>query len=212
MRMTRIAPKTISPEASPIGAISYQAFLHRDGENQHVEWVNGEVVAMAAITGDHNLTTNFLTPAFQFFIEARDAGEIRTDPFQMKTGPDLPGRAPDLLFVSKRHLSRLKRLYLDGPADLVVEAISPGSRGVDRGDKFFEYERGGVREYWLIDPERKQAEFYRRGRDGIFKPVAVGSDGIFHSNALKGMWIKVDWLWRRPLPSQRSVYEAWGLL
>ncbi|MDW8290080.1 MAG: Uma2 family endonuclease, partial [Armatimonadota bacterium] len=78
----------------------------------------------------------------------------------MKTGADLPGRSPDILFVSQQNLHRLKPTYLDGPADLVVEIISPESEERDRTQKFSEYERGGVREYWLIDPEKRLAEFY----------------------------------------------------
>ncbi len=43
--------------------------------------------------------------------------------------------------------------------DLVIEIISPQSRGRDRGDKFYEYEKDGVKEAWVIDYPRKQAEF-----------------------------------------------------
>ena len=45
----------------------------------------------------------------------------------MKTGPDLPGRAPDILFTSNARIKRLKKSHLDGPADLAVEIISPGA-------------------------------------------------------------------------------------
>jgi Uma2 family endonuclease len=122
----------------------------------------------------------------------------------MKTGPKLPGRAPDILFVAKKNLRRLKKTYLEGPADLVVEIISPGSRGVDRGDKLYEYEKGGVREYWLIDPERRKAEFYIRSRDGSFELAPI-DDGIFRSTVLKGLWLRVEWLWQRPEP---PVFDA----
>jgi Uma2 family endonuclease len=210
--MTRIVSKPLVREQLPIGPISYEDFLEWDGENEHVEWVNGEIVAMAQITEEHDRITRLLISIFDFFVEEHDAGEIRSDPFQMKTGPKLPGRAPDLQFIAKKSASRLKRLYVDGPADLVIEVISPGSRATDRGVKFYEYEQGGVREYWLVDPERRQAEFYRRGRDGIFKAVEPDSNGEFHSTVLKGMWIKVAWLWQRPSPKRRSIYEAWGLL
>jgi Uma2 family endonuclease len=103
-------------------------------------------------------------------------------------------------------------MYLQGPADLVVEVISTGSRGIDRGQEFYEYEQGGVPEYWLIDPERKQVEFYLRGKDGIYKPVTPGSDGIFHSRALSGLWIKPDWLWKKPLPMLFDVMREWKLI
>jgi Uma2 family endonuclease len=132
------------------------------------------------------------------FVQAHRLGEIRSDPFQMKTGPDLPGRAPDILFVAKANLPRLHRTLLEGPADLVVEIISPDSRAIDEVEKFREYERGGVREYWLIDPERRHAEFYRRGRDRLFRRIPVGGDGVLRSTVVKGFWLKVNWLWELP--------------
>lgn len=123
----------------------------------------------------------------------------------------MPGRAPDVLFVAKRNLSRIKTNHLEGPADVVVEIISPGTRSVDRGDKYDEYERGGVREYWLIDPERKQAEFYRLGRERIYRAADI-SDGTFRSTVIKGFWLKVQWLWERPLPEAAFVLRELGVI
>ncbi len=61
----------------------------------------------------------------------------------MKTGSERPSRLPDIIFVAKENLSRVKENHLDGPADLVVEIISTESRSHDRGEKFYEYEQGG---------------------------------------------------------------------
>ena len=44
----------------------------------------------------------------------------------MKTGPELPGREPDLLFIARENLGRLEGVYLDGPADLVIEVVARG--------------------------------------------------------------------------------------
>jgi Uma2 family endonuclease len=189
--------------------MTYHEFLRRDWENPHVEWVDGEVVMMAQISEEHNEVGRFLITILGHFNEANDLGTIRYDPFQMKTGPKLPGRAPDILFVARKNSHRLKRLHVAGPADLVVETISIGSRGVDRGEKSYEYEQGGVKEFWLIDPERRQAEFCGLGRDGIYHlPPVV--DGVFRSTVMKGLWLKVDWLWRRP--PVMSVLKAWKLV
>jgi Uma2 family endonuclease len=130
----------------------------------------------------------------------------------MKTAPDLPGRSPDLLFVATANLSRLQKTFLEGPADLVVVIISPDSRGRDRGDKFYEYEQGGVREYWLIDRLRKRAEFNQLGEDGLYHLAPIGEDGIFRSAVLPGFWLKVDWLWQDPLPPLLSVLREWCLV
>ena len=64
----------------------------------------------------------------------------------------------------------------------------------------------------MFDPIRKQAEFYRLGPDGIYTPVAVDEDGIFRSEVLEGLWLKVDWLWQEPLPPLMSVLKEWGLV
>ena len=85
--------------------------------------------------------------------------------------------------------------------------ISPSSRKVDRKDKYKEYEKGGVREYWLIDPKRETADFFRLGKDRRFHAVAVDSDGVFNSEILPGFWLRVEWLWQSPLPSVLSILK-----
>jgi Uma2 family endonuclease len=130
----------------------------------------------------------------------------------MKTGADLPGRAPDIQFLSNANLSRRKKTFIERPADLVVEIISPGSRAGDRGDKFFEYEQAGVSEYWIIDLDRKQAEFYPRGSDGIYTNVSKSPDGIYRSSTLPGLWLRIEWLWQRPLPTVLGGLREWKLI
>jgi Uma2 family endonuclease len=192
--------------------LSYEEFLIAyDGV--FAEWVDGEVVLrMSPVSCTHQLLVNFLASLFKIFCEARDAGQVLTAPFQMKPGPKLSGREPDVLFVAKEHLHRITRNHLDGPGDLVVEIISPDSRTRDRKEKFAEYEQGGVREYWLVDPERREAAFFVRGENGRYQPRAPGEDGIYRSAVLDGLWIGVDWLWREPLPAVISVLKEWKLV
>jgi Uma2 family endonuclease len=190
--------------------VSYQEFLVRPGEDDHVEWVNGKVVPMSPVTEPHDDIRGLLYSLLRHFAEGHRLGRVYSEPFQMKTGPDLPGRAPDVLFIAKKHQGRVKRLCVEGPADLVVEVISPGSRAIDRGEKFYEYEQGGVPEYWLIDPERKQVEFYQRGQDGIYRLVPAGAGGVYRSRAMAGLWLNVEWLWQRP--PLLSVLGEWKLI
>lgn len=192
--------------------MSYEEFLQWDGENQHVEWVDGEVVFMSPVSREHSDVGLFLAQLFSTYAEAKCGGKVLQDPFQMKTGPDLPGRAPDIQFIAQKNLPRVKRLYTDGPADLVVEVISPGSRGTDRGDKFYEYEAGGVREYWLIDPDRQQAEFYLLGDDKLFHLSAPDADGRYHAREIPGLWVRVDWLWQSPLPPVLGILREWKII
>ena len=191
--------------------ISYEDFLNLEGDNQHIEWVDGEVIQMPPVSNDHQSASLFLLTLIELeYVDIKELGVIRYEPFQMKTGPNLPGRSPDVMFIARRNLGRLKRAHVEGPADVVVEVISPGSRVIDRGDKHHEYERGGVREYWLIDPQRKQAEFYLLGRDRIYQAADL-ADGIFRSSVLKGFWIKTSWLWQDPPPSTLAILRVMGV-
>ncbi|MCI0624727.1 MAG: Uma2 family endonuclease [Acidobacteria bacterium] len=201
-----------APSAPAFPKMTYAEFLRIIPDDVHAEWVDGEVVLMTPVSSDHNDLSVFLLALLRLYAEARDLGKVFCEPFQMKIGPDLPGRSPDLLFVSKKRLSHVKKVYLQGPADLAVEIISPDSRARDRGEKFYEYEQGGVREYWLLDPARKQAEFYELGKNGIYRLMTVGEDDIFRSQVLKGLWLQVSWLWQSPLPPLMTVLKSWKLI
>jgi Uma2 family endonuclease len=191
--------------------VSYEEFLELGNEYRHAEWVNGEVVMMAAVDYPHEQMTAFLGKILGFFCEIRGVGELLHEPFQMKLLPDLPGRSPDLFFISNVNRHRLTEKYLSGPADLVIEVISPGSRRLDRVDKFQEYERGGVLEYWLVDPERNIVEFYQL-KDGIFEECRPDDNGIFRSTVLSEFWINVNWLLQRPLPPTPDVLRELKVL
>jgi Uma2 family endonuclease len=192
--------------------ISYEEFLEWMNDERHAEWVDGEVVPMSPVSNRHQDVAGFLIALLRVYAEERHLGEVRSEPYQMKPALHFPGRAPDIFFVAAAHLDRLKKTYLEGPADLVVEIISPESRARDRGDKFFEYEAAGIPEYWLLDPIREQAEFYQLGADGIYRPTALDEQGRYHSVVLPGLWLQESWLWETPLPTLLSVLKAWELI
>jgi Uma2 family endonuclease len=205
-------PLKTPEKIAPPGKMTYEEFLAWADEDTWAEWVNGKVIILSPASKRHHDIAFFLAALLRFFVEARQLGSVVTAPFQMKIGPDLPGREPDIIFISRESLNHLRDTYLDGPADLSVEILSRDSRARDRGDKFYEYEQGGVREYWLLDYQRRQAEFYQLGPDGIYRLAPFGEDGIYHSAVLEGLWLRVGWLWQEPLPPLMSVLREWRLI
>ena len=191
--------------------LSYEDFLVQyDGK--HAEWVNGEVIMTPAASARHQDIGSFLESLLRIYIEYRNLGRLLRAPFQMKVDSDSPGREPDILFVASANLDRLKSTYLDGAADLAIEIISPESINRDRGEKFVEYESAGVLEYWLIDPIRRQTDFYRLGEDDHYHPVLPDSDGIYRSEVVDGFWLRVSWLWQEPMPPVLEVWKELDLL
>src|SRR5947209_17015963 len=96
-------PLLANGRPAPAERMTYEEFLEWLDEDTHAEWVDGWVVPMSPIGGLHDVLVRFLGSLMELLLEATSLGAIRGDPFQMKTGPDLPGRAPDLIFVANEH-------------------------------------------------------------------------------------------------------------
>jgi Uma2 family endonuclease len=193
-------------EAPPPVRMTYEEFLEWAPQSRIAEWVAGEAIIMPPPSLRHQDVIRFLVTLLSWFVEDRDLGRVFFAPIQMRLTTS--GREPDILFVAAEHYSRLRSLYLDGPADLVVEVISPDSRSRDHVEKFREYQQAGIPEYWLIDPARREAVFYALSEDGAYRPL-LESDGVFRSRVLEGFWLRVDWLWQDPLPRIAAVLKAW---
>jgi Uma2 family endonuclease len=204
-----LAPPVVSvytPQAK--GLAASRRWFREHAHQYKGQWVavrgtdKGEVIMTSPAIDRHQDLSGFLKSVGRSFVEIHQLGVVRSAPFQMKLKH---GREPDLLFIATEHLDRLKETYLDGPADLVVEIMSPESVGRDRGDKFYEYEAGGVPEYWLIDPQRRRFEAYGLETPGHYTLRFEGEKGRYASLHLPGFWLDVTWLWQDPLPHPLEV-------
>lgn len=195
----------------PLPTMTYDEFLAWADDEMRVEWVDGMVEFMEPVSDEHCDGCLFLACTIAPFIEEWQLGVVRKDPFQMRLEKPRSGRSPDLIFVSTESMPRIRNMYLDGPADVVIEIVSPEGRKRDRVTKFGEYERGGVREYWIIDPTTKTADFYRLNAQGRFE-VMPTVDGGFHSEEIDGLWLRIEWLWKETRPTVIQVLREWGLV
>jgi Uma2 family endonuclease len=203
----------IGQRQPPPGKLTYEEFLDWCDEDTLAEWVDGEVIVTSPASYPHATIADFLLAIIQYWAQYWDLGVVVSAPFQMKLPyPLRRGREPDLIFVTNEHLSRFQKTYLNGAADLVVEILSPESVKRDREDKFHEYERAAIPEYWMLDPDARRAEFYRLGDDGRYQLILGGGSGEYRSETLRGFHLAVDWLWQEPLPKLREVLQALDLL
>lgn len=193
--------------------VSFEEFLEGLDEDIWAEWVDGEVEMLSPASRRHQSIKMFLAQVLSTYVVEGGLGQVLDAPFLMRLPEEMQrAREPDLLFVAREHLERLRETYLDGPADLVVEIVSPESALRDRGAKFAEYEMAGVREYWLIDPQREEARLYHLGEKGWYEPVLLDAEGVYRSRVVPGFWLKVDWLWQEPLPKVLDVLREMGMV
>ena len=182
--------------------MTYEEYRAWAGEGRRAEWVNGEVIVYMPPKPPHQLLVKFLGTLLDLFASFFKLGTVLDGPVEMRATPDGPAREPDILFVAREHADRITDERVAGPADLIVEVISDDSVGRDRGDKFYEYEEAGGREYWIVDwrPRHQRADFYQLNAQGRFEPIPIGADGLYRSAVIPGFWLKVDWLWAKELP------------
>ena len=99
---------------------------------------------------------------------------------------------PDVVWVSESGTCRIGERYLEGAPDLIVEVLSPGTALRDKTTKFRLYERHGVKEYWLADPDAQYLEVWRLDEDRFIQQGVYGPGATFESAALGGKTVDLS--------------------
>jgi Uma2 family endonuclease len=200
--MTSAGHRAAAPHHDPPPVpVCWDDFLAWLDEDRRAEWVDGEIIEMSPASEDHQDDGGFLYTLLLLFIQRHRLGRIFYAPFLMRLPQTPSGREPDLLFVRAEHAGRITPTYVNGPADLVVEIVSPDSIERDYHEKLAEYEAAGIPEYWIVDPLQRQARFYQLGENSKYRLGPVDADGIYTSRVVTGFRLRVAWLWQRPLPT-----------
>ena len=121
------------------------------------EMLNGKIVLMSPRPAvNHNRVIGNIFFAFMGYLRGKTC-----EPFADGTDVYLTEKdrvVPDVMIICKKEI--IKRNGVHGAPDLIVEVLSPGTEKRDRGYKKDLYEKGGVREYWLVEPETQTVEVY----------------------------------------------------
>ncbi len=168
----------------------------------HADLIQGERFMHSPVSLRHADLLNFVDHLLRSYIELKDLGRLYREVVAVR----LSVRnvfLPDLAFYTKEQVPRLKATYASDAPALVVEALSDWSAERDVGLKFAEYERAGVDEYWILDPQTLAHRFYRREAD-LLVEFAAG-EAVIRSTAVHGFWMERQWLDPERLP---KVSEA----
>lgn len=94
---------------------------------------------------------------------------------------------PDFALVSKeRESSRSAEKFERAVPNLVVEILSPATAKIDRSERKVLYERNGVDEHWIVDPQKRQIVAFRLTGDGHGDGTLHSSDQPIPSGVLRG--------------------------
>jgi Uma2 family endonuclease len=148
--------------------LTYDDFLLFPDDGKRHEIIDGEHFVTPSPNTRHQVLVGRLYFAIELFLRQHPGlGRVFVAPFDVVfTRWDVV--APDLLFIAGDQAEILTDKNVQGAPALVVEILSPGTRNTDEQIKRRLFERAGVREYWLVDPELDVVKVFRRKADGAF--------------------------------------------
>ncbi len=184
----------MSTSARPDSRLTYDDFLLFPDDGQRHELIGGEHYVTPSRNRRHQQLLGRLYLAVADCLRVDPAlGEVYFAPFDVIFSKwDIV--EPDLLFVAGDQLGILTEKNIVGAPALVVEILSPSTRRRDQQLKRQLFEVGGVREYWMVDPDLETVAVERRDETGRFSSAIPIVDATLTTPLLPGLTLRLDQL------------------
>jgi len=192
----------VRPEPTPSVKFTYEDFLHFPDDGKRHELIDGEHYVTPSPNTKHQRIVGHLYFALVAYLRNSRAGEAFVAPFDVVFS-DLDIVEPDLLYISRERSTVLTDKHVRGAPDLVVEILSPGTRTTDEVTKRRLYERFGVSEYWVIDPELDTIAVYRRVQDAFVRvaELSAAHADLLTTPLLPGFSVTLAEVFEPPFPA-----------
>jgi Uma2 family endonuclease len=186
---------------TPIGSgvkLTYEDYLQFPEDGKRHELIDGEHYVTPTPIRKHQAVSGNLLGAIWSYLQQQPVGRIFSAPFDVIFS-DFDVVEPDLLFISTERLAQIETSpWVRGAPDLVVEIGSPATRKRDETIKRRLYERFGVTEYWVVDPEVDVVRVYRRSGDRFQRAVEFSHEGrdVLPTPLLPGLELPLERVFR----------------
>lgn len=149
-------------------------------EEKRAELIDRQLITMATPSRIHQRLTHQLAYTFESYIRQNNGScEVIPAPFAVNLNADDQTYVePDISIICEPN--KLTDRECKGAPDFIVEVVSPSSRKHDYSTKNALYSNAGVREYWIVDPEKERTTVYRYEEDAapiiipFNQPISVG--------------------------------------
>ncbi len=166
-------------------------------ENELIEIINGEAFMMATPSSRHQEICFEIGRQLGNFLEGKTC-KVYPAPFgvrlfeQAKDTPEQVNTVvePDISVICDRN--KIDKRGCKGAPDLVIEVLSPSTQRMDQLIKLNLYQRAGVREYWIVDPENQTVRVMTQNESHLFYVQEVyGREDVAKVNILDGCFIEL---------------------
>lgn len=168
----------------PLPGITWDHVQQLPDDGNRYEAIAGELYVTPAPSVRHQTISKRLLLALIHVLEEPGHGDVWHAPIGVHFPGTGEGVQPDILFVSKARRGIVAPAELKGAPDLVVEILSPTTARRDTGLKRLLYERQGVAQYWIVDPEARAVDVWRFGGEPRAErfvdvlPVRLGAERV----------------------------------
>lgn len=165
-------------------------------EQDRIELIYGDPVMMAPPTRAHQEVVMELSAQLHAYLKGKKC-KVYPAPFAVRLFEQDGDRPEDVDTMVEPDISvvcdpsKLDDIGCKGAPDLVMEILSPSTTRHDRFTKFNLYQRAGVREYWIVEPETQTVQVYTL-ENGILQPRAFyGAGDVAKVNVLDGCFVEL---------------------
>ena len=135
----------------------YVTFPDSDGIRKEI--IEGELFMSPAPSIKHQLILKRLSQLLDRFVQQQFLGEVVFAPCDVIFS-NINILQPDIIYISRENFEILTELNVKGAPDLIIEILSPSTIENDRIYKKLVYEKYGVKEYWIVDPQQETIEVW----------------------------------------------------
>ena len=134
---------------------------------ERAELIDGKIYYMAPPNTKHQRLVHFFDREIGNYIQSKHGEcEVFPAPFAVFLNEnDINYVEPDISVICDKNKISDKGCH--GAPDWIIEIVSPSSKQMDYYKKLFKYRTAGVREYWVVDPEKELVTIYSFEKDSM---------------------------------------------
>lgn len=187
-----------------VAATSGKVYTYADycqlPEGAPYQLIGGKLILTPSPTTYHQMISARLEFALMDFVKEHTSGIVLNAPIDVYFSPTETYQ-PDIIFISQDRMSIIEPKRINGAPDLIIEILSPATAYYDLRHKFRVYERYGVKEYWIVDPEESSIEVFVREGEKFSLGQRLEHRGQVTSRLLPGLALPLESIFEGIIPA-----------
>ena len=170
---------------------TYDDYLALPDDGKRYEVIEGELSMTPAPSPRHQAVQLRLGSLLLAYLDKHAAGRVFVSPIDLVLSM-VDVVQPDLLFVGQSRSNIIAEKNIVGIPNLIVEILSPSSTTRDQKEKLSLYQRYGLPEYWIVDPDSQAVDVYVAVANRLEKTETLKPGEQLHSRQIPGLVLELS--------------------